>query len=153
LQQDISRQVMVRIPPHAVLAPDHPLAAKATLSLADLAGQPLILTNQGLSISHMRGLFTHRGLVPVIAHSTATLDLMRSYAAHGLGVGLSYTNPAGRLSSDGKPFVTRPLRDAGSEALVLAQLAANPPSAAASLVASLLPQVLQGAAFPNRSDP
>ena len=41
-----------------------------------------------------------------IRHRTASLDLLRSYAANGLGVGLSYTNPAASLSHDGKPLAT-----------------------------------------------
>ena len=50
---------------------------------------------------------------------------MRSYAANGLGIGLSYTNPAPRQSPDGAALVTRPLADAGAEPVVLAHLAAN----------------------------
>jgi len=67
---------------------------------------------------------------------------MRSYAANGLGVGLSYTNPAANLSHDGKPLATRPLTDAGTEPLILAQLLHAPPSAATDLLARLIPQAL-----------
>lgn len=55
-----------------------------------------------------------------IAHRVATLDLMRSFAANGLGVGISYTQPAPRISHDGKPLILRALTDAGTEAVVLA---------------------------------
>ncbi|GLS85056.1 LysR family transcriptional regulator [Cypionkella aquatica] len=142
LQSDIARQTLARIAPHAVLAPDHPLAHHPSLRLADLGPEALILTDQGLSLGHMRGLFAQAGLTPQIRHRTASLDLMRSYAANGLGVGLSYTNPAARLSPDGKPIVTRPISDAGTEPLILAHLAQNPPSAAAQQLASLIPQAL-----------
>ena len=73
------------------------------------------------------------------------MDLMRSYAANGLGIGLSYTNPAARLSPDGKPLVTRPIHDAGTEPLILAHLAQNPPSAAAQQLSALIPQALPAA--------
>ncbi|MEO6301022.1 MAG: LysR family transcriptional regulator, partial [Paracoccaceae bacterium] len=56
-----------------------------------------------------------------IAHRCATLELMRSFAANGLGVGLSYSQPVPRQSLDGKGLVVLPLTDAGKEPLVLAR--------------------------------
>ncbi|MGB8812340.1 MAG: LysR family transcriptional regulator [Paracoccaceae bacterium] len=113
LQTGITRRDLARVTPHAVLAADHPLAAKAQLSLADIAAYPLILADQGQSLGHMRALFSQRGLTPTIAHRTATLELMRSFAANGLGVGLSYTRPAPSQSYDGQPLALRPIHDAG----------------------------------------
>lgn len=149
LDREIDRRTLARIPPHAVLAADHALAGRPALSLTDLADQPLILTDQGLSIGHMRALFARAGLTPQIAHRTETLDLMRSFAANGLGVGLSYTNPAARLSQDGRPLVTRPISDAGAEALVLARLAAHPASRATTALERLLPGLFKPPAFPD----
>ena len=142
LESDIARQTLARIAPHAVLATDHPLAARPSLTLAELAEHPLILADQGLSLGHMRALFAQRGLAPQIRHRTASLDLLRSYAANGLGVGLSYTNPAASLSHDGKPLATRALTDAGTEPLILAYLLQAPPSTAAQQLAALIPQAL-----------
>lgn len=120
LSPGIRRIVLATVPPHAVLPRDHPLATRPGLTLAELAGHPLVLTDQGLSIAHMRALFARTGLVPRIAHRCASLDLMRSFAANGLGLGLSYTQPAPRHSPDGKPLVVLPVLDAGTEAIVLA---------------------------------
>lgn len=142
LEMDIDRRVLARVAPHAVLAADHPLAAQASVSLADLAGQALVLTDQGLSLGHMRALFSQAGLVARIAHRTASLELMRSYAAHGLGIGISYTNPAAAQSQDGQPLVTRPIRDAGTEPLVLARLAGNTLAQGAAVLAGLIPLAL-----------
>lgn len=153
LETDIARRVLVEVPPHVVLAADHPLAGRADLTLADVSGEPLVLADQGLSIGHMRALFSQRGLTARIAHRTASLELMRSFAANGLGVGISYTNPVGRLSQDGKPLTTRLLTDAGTEPLVLAHLAANPPSGAALAVAALLPLALPLAPFSDHPAP
>ena len=145
LQSDIARQTLARIAPHAILPTDHPLTQNASLTLSQLATEPLILTDQGLSLGHMRGLFAQAGLTPQIRHRTASMDLMRSYAANGLGLGLSYTNPAARLSPDGKPLVTRLIRDAGTEPLILAHLAQNPPSVAAQQLSALIPHALPAA--------
>jgi DNA-binding transcriptional LysR family regulator len=142
LESNISRHVLSRVAPRAILSPDHPLARKSMLCLQDIADQPLILADQGLSIGHMRALFAQKGLAMQISHRTASLELMRSYAANGLGVGLSYTNPATSHSHDGKPLTLRTLTDAGTEPLILAHHAQNPPSATALRLAALLPAAL-----------
>ncbi len=120
LAPQMARREICRLPPRALLAADHRLAGRQSLTLADLAEEPLVLTDQGLSIAHMRALFSRAGLAARIAHRCASLDLMRSFAANGLGVGLSYTQPAPRLSPDGRALVVLPLGDAGTEPVILA---------------------------------
>ncbi len=133
------RHEIARLSPHAVLRPDHPLTRRPSLSLADLAGEPLILAEQGLSLGHMRALFTRAGLTPHIAHRAASLEIMRSFAANGLGIGLSYTKPAPGHSYDGQPLTTRPIVDAGpGEPIVLVRHRANPLSAAAESLAGFI---------------
>lgn len=123
LPPGLALQDLARIRPQALVAQDHPLAGRKSLTLADLDGVPLVLTDQDLSIAHLQVLFHRAGLACHIAHRCATLDLMRSFAANGLGVGLSYTQPAPRLSHDGKPLIVLPIADAGEEAVVLAHAA------------------------------
>jgi hypothetical protein len=65
-------------------------------------------------------------------------------------VGLSYTNPAARLSQDGRALVTRPVSDAGAEAIVLARHAANPETPGTQVLARLLPGLIAPPAFPDR---
>lgn len=120
LSRQVAQRVLANVPPHAVLPPDHPLAAKASLCLADLAGHALVLTDQGLSVQHMQALFTHAGLAANLAHRVATPDLMRGYAARGFGIGLAYSHPQTPFAPDGAPLCLRPVTDAGQVALVLA---------------------------------
>lgn len=139
LDAGFDRQVLAHIPPHAVLALDHPLAGHASVPLADLAAEPLILADQGLSVGHMRALFARAGLAPHIAHKVATIELLRSYAANGLGVGLSYTRPAPDQSYDGRPIAIRPVTGAGEgEAVGLVAHAGAPRTGAAGAVAALI---------------
>lgn len=141
LPPDGPRRVLARIAPHAVLPPEHPLAARPGLALADLAGEPLILTDQALSLAHFRSLFAARGLAPRIAHRPASAELMRSFAANGFGIGLGYSRPLPDASPDGRPLAVRPITDAGTEALVLAH-APGPLPAAAMRLAAALPGLL-----------
>lgn len=140
LDVSCEKTALRQVIPHAVVAADHPLAAQAKrgTTLAAVAEHPLILADQGLSLGHMRALFTARGLPFTVAHRTASLELLRSFAANGLGVGLSYTRPWGRRSQDGAALATVAITDAGSEPVILARLSANPLTTEAAQLASLI---------------
>ena len=135
------RTVLQQVTPHACAAADHPLVTqfRRGVTLAGLSAHPLILADQGPSLAHMRALFTARDLPFTVARRTATLDLMRSFAANGFGIGLSYTRPAGRRSHDGARLVTLPILDAGSEPIILARTAGNPLPPPAERIAQLIP--------------
>ena len=71
---------------------------------------------------------------------------MRSFAANGLGVGISYSQPVPRLSPDGKPLVVRPVQDAGTEPLVLVRMAGSAaPAGLAQLQATLTGLLIRAA--------
>lgn len=111
LDGPVERQVLDQAVPHAFMPPGDPLAAQESVTLADLAERPLILFDEGLSIRHMLRLFGAAGLQPQVRHRVATIEIMRSLAAHGEGTGISYTRPAADLSYDGAPVAARPIRD------------------------------------------
>lgn len=129
--------------PHVLTAPDHPLACQSAVSLADLTEHPLILSDEGLSSQHMLGLFHRQRLAPVVAHRAASLELMRSLAAHGEGVGLSYAVPPGNSSYDGKPLIARPLSDPDArESVVLARHGTGPADPLVARTAKILTEML-----------
>jgi DNA-binding transcriptional LysR family regulator len=144
LDATCDRTVLMEVAPHAIAPADHPLAraGRKGITLQALSEHPLILADQGLSLGHMRALFTARGLPFIIAHRTATLDLMRSFAANGLGIGLSYTRPAGRRSHDGARMATLSITDAGTEPVILARMAGNALHPPAARLADLIPALL-----------
>ncbi|HTI01431.1 MAG TPA: LysR family transcriptional regulator, partial [Acidisoma sp.] len=92
------RQVLLDLPLQVVVSRAHPFAKVATVTLAEVAAEPIILTEQELSRAHMLQLFERAGLHPRIAHHAGTTETMRSLAANGLGVGLSYTSPRSTTS-------------------------------------------------------
>ena len=97
------------VAPVAFLATDHPLAQKQTVDLTDLALDPLILFSEDLSEGYMRDLFERVKIAPTIQQKVASLEMMRSLAAHGVGVGISYSRPPNDISYDGKRLVTVPI--------------------------------------------
>lgn len=127
LDASFQRDLLVPAVPRIWVPPDDALAQRESVSLSEIADRPLILSDQTLSIQHMLGLFRRIGATPVVRHRAASIELLRSLAANGQGTGLSYTNPAGGQSSDGKPVASVPISDSFAvEPIVLASLAALP---------------------------
>lgn len=98
-----------QIHPYACTTPDHPIAGLASLDLPTLAQYPLILSTEDLSVRHMMTLFRAQGLTAQIAHRTASLEMMRSLAAQGAGVGVSYSVPPADVSYDGFGVTSVPI--------------------------------------------
>ncbi|ODT21082.1 MAG: LysR family transcriptional regulator [Kaistia sp. SCN 65-12] len=127
LDASFQRDLYAEVSPQAWLQPADPLANRDQIHLSDLVDRPLILSDQGLSIRHMLGLFRSIGVTPHIAHRAASIEVLRSLAANGEGVGISYTNPTGTLSYDGKPLVRVPIADiAAKEPIVLVTVGEQP---------------------------
>lgn len=129
LDQGFERRAIAQLLPHAIFGKGHKLGRKGNVCLKDLAKEPLVLAGQGISVRHMIDLFHQRGLSPQIAHRVATLEIMRSFVANGLGVGLSYTLPRTQKSYDGKTVrECRLSDDLLPEPVVVAINRMNPPS-------------------------
>ena len=75
---------------HAIVVPhDHPLAAKAAVTLADLAEWPLITYDEGLTgRRRIDEAFEAAGLTPDIAITALDADVIKAYTALGMGVGI-----------------------------------------------------------------
>lgn len=96
--------------PYALLPWRHRLAASASLTLAALAHEPLVLINLPHSREYFLSLFRDAGVTPVIAYETSSLEMVRSLVANGLGVSLLTTRPVHDRCQDGRRLACRPLR-------------------------------------------
>ncbi|OIQ43733.1 MAG: LysR family transcriptional regulator [Roseobacter sp. MedPE-SW] len=111
LDAGFDRKIIDRRAPQALLPPTHALAHHRSLSLMELAREPLVLSQEGLSVQHMLTLFKSIGLTPRISHRAASLEVLRSLAANGEGIGISYSAPAITHSYDGKELLRIPIHD------------------------------------------
>uniref|UniRef100_A0A2A3JT96 LysR family transcriptional regulator n=1 Tax=Alloyangia mangrovi TaxID=1779329 RepID=A0A2A3JT96_9RHOB len=111
------RCVLKTILPVAFLAPEHPLARQETLTLQELAAHPLIFFSEELSEGFMTALFKAMRLSPTVGHRVRSLEMMRSLAAHGAGIGISYSSPPSSICYDGRRVTTVPISttDAATE--------------------------------------
>jgi len=109
--QRVERWMLARLPPYALLPADHALANQPDVSLAALAQERLILEDIAQTREYFLSLFWAHGLHPQLHQYTQTFEMQRGLVAHGYGVALSCTRPAGDHSYDGLPIACRPLRE------------------------------------------
>ncbi len=96
------------LPPYAILAPDSPWAQQDAVSLRELAEQPLVLLDLPVSRDYFLALFEEIGVKPNIAHREASLTMVCSMVANGLGYSILNAHSKSQTAQDGKQFVARP---------------------------------------------
>ncbi len=95
--------------PYALLAPQHPLAERASVTLAELAPHDFVALDVQPVHEHQLGLFAYAGLSPRVRYRTSSYELLRSLVARNLGFTLLSSRPFGDVSYEGRPLVTVPL--------------------------------------------
>ncbi|MBR9862336.1 MAG: LysR family transcriptional regulator [Rhodobacteraceae bacterium] len=120
LDARFTRHRLSSVAPGAFVAADDPLARQETVRLEQLATRDLILFDEGLSVRHMLALFAKASVRPRVAHRVASLEVMRSFAANGEGVGISYTAPLSDHSYDGLPLKRVEISDAFAQENIVA---------------------------------
>jgi len=124
IDAQMARCTLAELAPYALLPADHPLAAQDKVSLAQLASQPLVLEDIPHTREYLLSLFWQQQLTPRIAQTVQSFEMQRGLVAHGYGVALSCTRPAGDCSYDGLAIACRPLAEAlPAQRVVLAQAA------------------------------
>lgn len=141
LDASFERTVVGEAVPHAFVATGHSLAGEGEVALAVLARESLILFEEGLSIRHVLSLFRAVGATPAVRHRAGSLEVMRSLAAHGEGVGISYTVPPSQLSYDGAGVVAIPIADPAAREPVIF---ARPSTLSSPEVVALAHRTLRG---------
>lgn len=129
LDSGFARIALAEVTPFAFCSHDHAFAIRQTITLNDIASEPLILFEEMLSNRHALQLFRAQGLSPTVAFRVRSLEIMRSLAANGEGVGISYALPPGDRSYDGAEVHAVPISDlAAREPMILARAVGTPTS-------------------------
>ena len=108
--EDVQFEGLAQLPPYALLWPGHRLAQRRTLSLHDLAVEPLILLDLPLSREYFLSLFFQEGLTPQIAARSMHPDVIRTMVANEYGYALFNARPRNDAALDGKPLQVVPLK-------------------------------------------
>lgn len=104
-----------------VMHPGHPLAAKESITLAELECEPLVNYESKPSTENTRRLFAEAGLNPTIAYSLPQVVLVNAMVGRGLGYALLYARPNNPPHTlDGLPVAIRKLEPPNSPTSVVA---------------------------------
>lgn len=109
LHIDLQKEPLYSTIPYVLLAPEHPLAARARVTLAELSRHDFIALDVQPVHEHQLGLFAHAGVTPQIRYRTSSYELLRSLVARNLGYTLLISRPYGDVSYEGRPLVAVPL--------------------------------------------
>lgn len=104
LTEDIDFVPLAELPTYALLAADHPLAARASVRLEDLAREPFVLFDLPLSRKYFLGLFEKAGIAPRIVAQTPSTAMLRSYVGSGFGFSLMTSRPLNKCALNGRPL-------------------------------------------------
>ncbi|CAJ95764.1 DNA-binding transcriptional regulator, LysR family [Cupriavidus necator] len=135
MPEDIERELLAELRPYGLLPAGSRLARrKGSLSLHELAQEPLILIDLPHSREFLMAPFWQFGLQPEVRYRATSLELARGMVANGLGAALLITQaPA---SSQITAVVEKPIReDTVRQPLVIARTARATRTRASELLA------------------
>jgi len=95
--------------PCVLLAADHPLTKKASLTPADLARHPMVLLNTPPGRDYFLNIFEQAGIKADVAYTSVSLEMVRGMVGQGLGFSPVAIKPAADMTYDGNRVVSRPL--------------------------------------------
>jgi DNA-binding transcriptional LysR family regulator len=107
---DVVFEALAQLPPYALLSPDHKFGQRKSLSLHDLAVEPLILLDLPFSREYFLSLFFQEGLTPQITARSAHPEVIRTMVANGYGYALFNARPRNQAALDGKALQVVPLK-------------------------------------------
>lgn len=100
-----------KVPAHAVLHIDDPLASKEAVWLSDIATRPLVLLDMPQTSTYLLTLFDILAMRPEVRFHTRSYETVRSAIASGFGMSILNMRPIGRATQDGSDIVRLPILD------------------------------------------
>lgn len=106
LTGDVEFQELASLPPYALVAADHPLAARAEVTLADLAELPLVMLDLPLSRDYFRDLFLMSDLEPKVVQRSPHIEVVRALVGNGFGYTILNARSPNGSALDGRPLAS-----------------------------------------------
>jgi len=107
--KDLEFHPIKTLPPYVMLAANHPLSDRSSLTAQDLIEHPMVLLDLPLSSDYFLSFFTRTDMKPFISERTKDMAVARSLVANGFGYSIVNFRPVGTLAPDGNPLVFIPL--------------------------------------------
>jgi DNA-binding transcriptional LysR family regulator len=111
VQPEMQRAVIASARPHVLLAADHRLAKATTVSLADLAAEPMVLLDAPPSSHNTLAIFDRLGITPEVRYRPTTFELARALVGRGMGYALLVQRPANDRTYEGKRVIIKEISE------------------------------------------
>lgn len=93
LGPDVHQEVLSTVPLYAAVSQSHPLASQESVSLQELAEEPMVLLDLPISRDYFLQAFTDYGLRPWVRYQFANFEAVRAMVANGHGFTLLNQQP------------------------------------------------------------
>ncbi len=111
VRPSVAFDVLIEAPAYCLVARDHPFASLRSVSIAQIAGQPLVVLNRPVASGYYQGLFEAQGKNMTIAAYANSTEMVRSLVSAGHGVAVLNMQPRTAQSYAGAPLVSVPISD------------------------------------------
>lgn len=112
-----------KVPTHAVLHASDPLACRASVSITELAGRPLVLLDLPHTSAFLLTTFDVFGVRPRVSLRSRSYETVRAAVTEGLGMTVQNMRPMATAGADSPLIVRRPIsEDVPSATLVVADI-------------------------------
>lgn len=108
---DIRHTVVGEVDAHVIIPTDHPLADRDSVSLTELADDPLVLLDLPSSAAYFLSILRKAGVNPKIRYRTRGYETVRSMVASGLGYSILNQQPRINETYAGRQTVTLAIED------------------------------------------
>lgn len=124
---DVTFETLIAVPAYVLVSRTHPFAMRASIALAELKAEDLVLLDLPVVREYYSRIFAEVGITPKIACTATTLEMVRSLVGTGLGCSILHMRPATDLTYAGNNVVGIPLDPAPDPLkIVLGHLPDNP---------------------------
>ncbi|MEU5347528.1 LysR family transcriptional regulator [Streptomyces sp. NPDC020766] len=111
--------------PYVIVSADHPIAGRTSVSLAELADEPLIIYAEPPAQQNADRWFALAGARPNIRYRASSIEAVRSMVARGLGFATLIQSWPTDTSIEGLPLASMPLSDPLDDVALMIAHASN----------------------------
>ncbi|WP_051222334.1 LysR substrate-binding domain-containing protein [Conexibacter woesei] len=111
LRPGIATELVRTMRPYALMSPEHPLARRASVAVAEIAPHPMIMLDVPPSKDYYNDLFRLAGVEPNVRHYASSYELVRALVGRDLGWAPLLSRPQVDRSYEGRPLVQVPFDD------------------------------------------
>lgn len=104
--------VLIEAPPYCVLQASHPLATQASVSMAEIARERLVVLDRPVAASYYHKLFSDYGHQITIGAYANSTEMVRSLVGEGRGCAVLNMRPLTATAYSGGALVSLPISDA-----------------------------------------